>query len=165
MDDSERVEGSSSADHAAQESDGTGVPEGPKRPCPKCGSTKISLLTKDEEVAAFYESFGTRPPMAILTPPRRCRACGHRWEVIAPRFVLALAIGVFAIGFLIGVTGAIALFGMAAGFWGQPEGGRIPRSEQFRVLGFALALGGVATGSWFGIRYYWAKLRKGRESE
>jgi hypothetical protein len=139
---------------------GKGVPEGPPRPCPNCGSTKLRSLVKDDEVAAFYEACRARAPIFTLAHPRECKSCGHRWEVTPSKFMLLLALFVLGVGFVIGVVGAIALAGITIGAWVNPEGDRPAGSEVIKGLGFAVFSASLAAGCWFALRYYWARLRR-----
>jgi uncharacterized protein (DUF983 family) len=143
---------------------GKAVPEGPKRPCPKCGSTKLRLLTKDEEVAAFYNSFKVHQPMFTLSPPRECKSCGHRWEVTPSTFILLLALFVLAVGFILGAVGAVGLSLMMLETADDPEN-KGSANDYIKGAGFAVLSAGFATGCAFGFRYYLAKLRKKQTSE
>jgi hypothetical protein len=135
------------------------VPEGPKRPCPNCGSTKLRILTRDEEVAEFYDAFKVRQPMFTLTPPRQCKSCGHRWEVTPSKFILLLALFILAVGFVLGVIGAIGLSVMVITSLGDAESG-YSANEHIKAAGFVVLSAAFAAGCVFGFRYYLAKLRK-----
>lgn len=135
------------------------APEGPQRPCPNCGSTKLRSLVKADEVAAFYEACQVRAPLFTLSHPRECKSCGHRWEVTPSKFMLMLALFVLGVCLVLGVVGAVGLAVIAIGALVNPENGRSP-VETIRVLGYAIVSACLAAGSWFGVRYYWAKLRK-----
>jgi hypothetical protein len=143
---------------------GNAVPEGPKRQCPNCGSTKLRILTEDKEVTAFYKAFEVPQPVFTLTPPRQCKSCGHLWEVTPSKFMLLLALFVVSVGFVIGVVAAIGLLVSTIQTVNDPES-KGSANDYILGAGFAVLFAGFAVACVFGFRFYLAKLRKSQRSE
>src|SRR5690242_1061266 len=59
------------------------LPLGDKGRCPACGSADVKPLG-DKAIDTLYADYKVRKP-PILIRPRKCQACGARWEVTPPR--------------------------------------------------------------------------------
>jgi hypothetical protein len=109
----------------------------------------------EETTAAFYAEYGVRKPVLMVITPRRCRGCGHAWEVTPSKAMLVLLIALLGGTFLVATAAAI---GLPILFFSDPDGAPI------KALLSAVLAGGVAFGSFFSVRYYWRKLWRGQAS-
>jgi hypothetical protein len=80
-------------------------PVGDKRQCPRCGSADVRAMA----AAELNEFYGRNA--FVLTAPRRCRSCGHGWEVRPTKFGCYVMIAFSA---LLGVCSIGAALGAAA---------------------------------------------------
>lgn len=73
------------------------------RACPKCGGTDVRAMSHHQTVAFYGDD------RFVVTPPRRCRGCGHGFELppSAARGWATVTVGVF---------GLVVVAAMAAGW-------------------------------------------------
>ena len=81
---------------------------GEKKRCPNCGSNHVRGMTRKETIS-FYGS-------NILVPsvPRKCRACGHEYEVIPSKGLCVMIMIFAAIGTLTGASWSVGSFVLGA---------------------------------------------------
>jgi hypothetical protein len=131
----------------------TRIPTGPKDKCPACGSADTKPLG-DKAIEKLYADYGMwKPP--VLYRPRRCQACGCRWEVRLSRPAILFVMALLGVGLL--------FFAGAAGFLGwavlAAEGDDKPLSQPIKTItGAVFVLFGLGSCG-FGLRYYYHKFR------
>jgi hypothetical protein len=110
-----------------------GIPTAPKDRCPGCGSAAAVPLG-DKAIERLYADYGAKKP-PMLYRPRKCEACGCRWEVIPPRSALLAGVGG-------AIAGALACAALAVFCWlGGADG-----DDRFQTFAWILLVGAAACG-------------------
>src|SRR5262249_55916786 len=102
---------------------------GDKKRCPNCGSNAVRGMTR-KEMISFYGS-----NILVLSVPRKCRACGHGYEVIPSKRVCVIMMMLAAAETLIG-----ALLSMGGFVWWAMGGEQVWGGEVCGALVFGFAL-------------------------
>jgi|SRR5437763_323339 len=125
----------------------TVVPTGERDRCPACGSGD-SVPLGDKAIEAFYAAYKQKKSPFLLFRPRKCQACGQRWEVNPPRWALVGGIAILGVGLVLCLAGAVV-----CALWAADS------EEPAKSGGLALTAFAAAVGCGYGIRHYVQKLR------